>query len=283
MKSFLTDWQQLIIVLVILVAAYLVSRVLKLVIGRYLKTHASILATEVTNYNFLKNAANFIIFVIAIIIIFFSIPTFKELGITLLASAGIFAAFLGFASQHAFSNIISGMFIVIFKPFRVGDVIEIQDNFGRIEDITLRHTVIRNFQNRRVIIPNSVISNETIINSSILDSKILNFFEIGIAYEANVDRAMEIIKEEAIKHKNFLDNRSDEEISNGKEPVVVRMTGLGDYSVNLRAYIWSPDNATGWVLKCDLYKSVKSRFDEEGIEIPYPHRTIVQKEKGGSL
>lgn len=271
MKAFLSDWHQLIIVIIILISAFIISRLLKLIIGKYLNTHASILATEVTNYNFLKNAVNFIIFIIAIIVIFYSIEPLRQLGITLLASAGIFAAFLGFASQHAFSNIISGMFIVIFKPFRVGDVIEIQDNFGRIEDITLRHTVIRNFQNRRVIIPNSVISNETIINSSILDSKILNFFEIGIAYEANVDRAIEIIKEEAVNHKNFLDNRTDEEKESGKEPVVVRVTGLGEYSVNLRAYIWSSDNASGWVLKCDLYKSVKARFDAEGIEIPYPH------------
>lgn len=163
------------------------------------------------------------------------------------------------------------------KPFRVGDVTEIQGNLGKIEDITLRHTVIRNFQNRRVIIPNSVISNETIINSSITEAKICNFFEIGISYDSDVDVAMKIINEEATNHPNTIDNRSEEDKIEGKPIVVVRLVSFGDSSVNIRAYIWTEDNATGWILNCDINKSIKERFAKEGIEIPYPHRTIVYK------
>ena len=212
---------------------------------------------------------------------FFSIPSLRDIGVTLLASAGIFAATVGFASQQAFANIVSGIFIVIFKPFRVGDITEIQGNLGTIEEITLRHTVIRNYQNRRVIIPNSVISNETIVNSSIIDSKICTFWEVDISYESDIDKAISIIREEAEKHPNLIDNRSEEDIIKDKDKVTIRVIALGEYGIKIRAYLWSVDNFHGWVLRCDMYVSVKKRFDAENIEIPYPHRTIVYKQKRG--
>jgi len=71
----------------------------------------------------------------------------------MLAGAGILAVAVGFASQAALSNIISGVFVVIFKPFRVGDRLKINELTGVVEDITLRHTVIRDLENKRIIIP----------------------------------------------------------------------------------------------------------------------------------
>ena len=62
-------------------------------------------------------------------------------------------------------------------------------------------------------------------------------------------------------------------------PVTVRMLGYGDSAINLRAYIWAADPISGFIMKCDLYTSIKERFDNEGIEIPFPHRTIVMKNK----
>ena len=197
---------------------------------------------------------------------FFAIPGVHFTAITL------------FASQQAFANIISGIFIVIFKPFRVNDLVDVGSlPKGRVEDITLRHTVIRNFENRRMIIPNSVISAEIVINSSIVEEEVCNFVDMGISYDSDVDLAMEIMRTESMKHPNYLDKRSGEEKEEGKEAVIVRVIGLGDSSVNLRAYVWTVDHSAGFNLKTDLYKSIKQQFDAQGIEIPFPHRTIVQK------
>jgi small-conductance mechanosensitive channel len=80
-----------------------------------------------------------------------------------------------------------------------------------------------------------------------------------------------------MKHSAFIDNRSDEDKLNDLPSVVVRVINLGDFSVDLRAWVWTIDNGSGYVLKTDLYKLVKQRFDREGIEIPFPYRTVVFK------
>ena len=129
----------------------------------------------------------------------------------------------------------------------------------------------------RIIVPNSVISSEVLENAHIVDQRTQKFFEIGISYDSDIDKAMQIIKEEALKHPRFLDNRTEEEIAENEEPVKVRVLGFGESSVNLRAYIWANSPTDAFVLGCDLNKSVKERFDNEGIEIPFPYRTLVFK------
>ncbi len=268
------------ILLVVLIygLAFLLTRVLRFSLKRYFNHSSEKLNVDPTKFNFLRNALSFIIFLTATIFVFVLIPELKALGLTLTAGAGIVTAVFAFASQQAFANIIGGLFIVIFKPFRVNDIIKIGvDYMGIVEDITLRHTVIRNFENRRVIVPNSVISSETIINSNIVEEKVCNFVEVGISYDSDVDKAMAIMQEEAMKHPNFIDNRSDQDKEDGIPPVVVRILGFGESSVNLRAWVWALDNGKGFVMRTDLYKSIKKRFDEEGIEIPFPYRTVVIK------
>jgi small-conductance mechanosensitive channel len=139
--------------------------------------------------------------------------------------------------------------------------------------------VIRSFENRRLIIPNSVISSEIVINSSIVDERVCNFIEMGISYDSDMDRAMEIMREEAMAHPDYIDGRSDEEKDNGVPEVVTRVIGFGDSSVNLRAFVWTIDHTSGFKLKTDLYKSIKEQFDKHGIEIPFPYRTIVYKNR----
>ena len=268
-----------IIISFIIIGSYLLSRLLKYILSKYLDRQTKSLDNDPTSYNFLKNAISFFIFIGAIISIFYTIPSLRELGLTLLASAGLIAAIIGLAAQQAFSNIVSGVFVVIFKPFRVGDLIEVGINRGIVEDITLRHTVIRNIENRRLIIPNSVISNETIINSNIKDTKICNILDIGISYDSNVDHAIKIIQEEGIAHPNCIDNRTEEQKNNNEPLVTVRVLGYGESAINLRAYIWSADSWAGFTMKCDLYKSIKNKFDKNDIEIPFPYRTIVYKNK----
>jgi len=279
-----TDWpvihdvyyvlNTLIIILVMILFAKLVRRGLRKHFERT-KTKGTF---DKTNYQFLSNGVSFFFFLLGVLLIFYTIPSLKALGLTLFAGAGIFAAIVGFASQAALSNLISGIFIVLFRPFRVGDIIKIESlNWGTVEDITLRHTVIRSFQNERYVIPNSVVSSDTILNASIGDSKTCVFLEMGISYDSNIDLAMKIMREEAEKHQSCIDNRSEEDKMSKLEKVITRVIGFGDSSVNIRAYVWAIDFNSGFEMKTDLYKSIKYRFDAEGIEIPFPYRTIVYK------
>lgn len=275
---FETDFRYVFIIVAILILTIFVQRLVRFGLGQYLQKSAENLKVDPTAFNFIKNALNAVILLIALFFIFYTIPAFRALGTTLLASAGIVAAIAAFASQQALANIVSGLFIVVFRPFRVDDIIKIgTDIFGRIEDITLRHTIIRNFENRRVIIPNSIISSETIINSNLVEEKICVHVEIGISYDSDINKAMEIMRTLAEKHPMCIDNRDEEKKAKNKPIVIVRVLALADFSVNLRAWVWAQNADDAFVMKCELLKEVKEEFDRQGIEIPFPHRTLVYK------
>ena len=275
------DWEKIkyiVLIIAVLVGAFILSAVLRKLLNLFINRNAKKWHTDPTNFSFLKNSVSFIVFTIAIVYIFISVPFLEDINTAVFTGAGIAAAAIGFASQKALSNIISGIFILIFKPFRVDDIIEINSaNKGTVEEVTLRHTIIKDFENRRIVVPNSVISDATIINSSITDEKIRKHMDIGISYDSDVDKAIAIIQNEAEKHPFLLDGRNNEEKGKNTPLVVVRMVELGDFAVTLRAYIWSQGNNNAFVLNCDLLKSIKARFDKEGIEIPFPYRTVVYK------
>jgi len=278
MKLIDKQWEQVVFALIVLAFAFLVSRLLRFLIGRFIRGAAKKLKVDPTRYNFFKNAVDFIIYLIAAIVIFRSIPSFRAVGTTLLTGAGVLAAIVGFASQSAFSNIISGFFLVIFKPFSVGDRVKIGQLYtGDVEDITLRHTVIKDFENRRIVIPNSVISNETIINSSLTDEKICVFIEVPVSFGANLDRAMQIIQEEGLNHAHCIDNRSPDELTKGEQPVMVRVMTFADFGIQLRGYVWASNPTLAFELKCDVLKSVKERFQKENIEFGYPGRLLINR------
>jgi len=230
-----------------------------------------------TTYSFLQNAISASLILLALIVFIFSVPELRKYGEKIFVGAGLATIAVGFASQAALSNIVGGIFIVLFRPFRVHDIISVNDYMGVVEDITLRHTVIRNFENRRIVIPNSVISSETILNSSISDQKICNFFEISIAFESDIQKAFQIIREEALRHPNCIDNRTDEMVEADGPIVKIRIIQWLDSGIQIRANIWSEDPILGFELKCDLHRILLERFRKEGIEIPYPHRVILNK------
>lgn len=270
-------WESVVFALVVLAVAMIISRILKFVIDRFVKTAALKLKVDHTRYKFFKNATDFVIYLIATVVIFRSIPSLRTYGNTLLASAGVLAAIVGFASQSAFSNIISGIFLVIFRPFSVGDRVQIGQLYtGDVEDITLRHTVIRNFENRLIVIPNSVINNETIINSTLQYENVCVFVELTIAFNSDTDKAINIIRQEAENHPETMDNRTEEEKEKGEPKVSVRVINLTEFGQQIRAYVWAKDPSSGFNIKTDLFRSIKKQFDAQGIEIPY--RTVYMKE-----
>lgn len=263
------------VVLATIFVAFLVNRFFK----RLIKSTTDIIRNDPTNYQFLRHTSVAIVYIVGFSAAIYMLPSLRALASSLLAGAGILAVAVGFASQHALSNIVSGVFIVLFKPFRINDRVMLQNKTisGVVEDITLRHTVLRDFENRRVLLPNALISNEVIVNSDFDDERICRWINIGISYDSDIDLAKAIMKDEVAKHPLLIDVRTPDKIAEGVELVPVRVVGLGDFSVNLRAWAWAKDNADAFVLECDLYESIKKRFDAEGIEIPFPYRTLVYK------
>ncbi|MPM22951.1 hypothetical protein SDC9_69412 [bioreactor metagenome] len=210
------------------------------------------------------------------------IPALAAMATSFLAGSGVVALVVGFASQEALTNIVSGAFIIFFKPFTINDRIRLPDKniVGFVEDISLRHTVIRTIENSRIIIPNSTINSSILENSNFNDNRRMNFFAINVSYTADLSRALTIVEEEIEKHPSFLDTRSAEDKTKGVKPVTARVTNLGASSIELRAGFWSEDFGTGYVMLCDLNQGVKERFDREKIEIPYPYYNLVMKSEG---
>ncbi len=270
------EWQHLVIFIASLAATLILAWLFNRLFSRFIKRSSILINNDPTNYQFLKHFISAIIYIVGLGVAVYSIPPLRNIATPLLGGAGILAVAIGFASQNALSNLISGVFIIMFKPFRVNDRLRIRDTLaGIVEDITLRHTVIRDFENRRIIVPNSVMNQEIIINADFNDDHICRWVDIGIGYSSDIDLAKNIMREEAEKHPLHIDIRKPEEVAQGKPDVVVRVILLGEYAVQLRAYVWADNQANAFVMGCDLLESIKKRFDDEGIEIPFPYRNII--------
>ncbi|MCP4156225.1 MAG: mechanosensitive ion channel family protein [bacterium] len=263
------------IIVAILIITFLLAKSVKRVMLR----KENFIRVDTTQYKFLTHFFSGMIYFAGFLLAVYSIPSGRVLAASMFAGSSIVAIIIGFASRHAFANIVGGIFVAIFKPFRIGDRIRLVENdfIGIVEDITLRHTVLRTFENKRIVIPNSVISSEILENSNIIDERTLKFFNVHISYSADIDHAMSIIKEIACSHPEFLDTRTDEEKKEGTEAVNVRVIELGDFAVHLRAWVWAANPGSAFNLGCDMNKQVKERFDKEGIEIPFPYRNVVMK------
>lgn len=207
------------------------------------------------------------------------IPGLQTLINSLLASSGIVALVGGIAAQDTLGNMISGAMIRAFRPFQKGDTVRYVDKdiTGVVEDITLRHTVIRTFENKRVLVPNGTINKEVIENANFLEDRVCNFFDVGITYESDLERALALLREEVLACPGYTDRRTEAEKKAGAPDVVVRVQSFDDSAVVIRALVWSEDFDAGTQMKSDLRRAVKARFDREGISIAYPHMVVVQQ------
>ncbi|RMF04984.1 mechanosensitive ion channel family protein [Candidatus Woesearchaeota archaeon] len=275
----LDNWAfRLLLIVAILAVTSLVARSFNYFIKHYFRRSSTHLNIDQTRFSIASKLITALIYTVGIGFAASVIPSLRTISLSLITGAGVLAAIVGFASQQAFSNLISGIFIAIFKPFRVGDRVKVGNYDGVVEDITLRDTIIRDFENKRIIIPNSIVGNESIINYSIEDPRICKFIEFEISYDSNIDKAMKIMREEAEKHRLCIDVRTEEEKKKKQPKVQVRVLSLKDSGVLLRAWVWAANPSDAFVLKTELNKSIKERFDREGIEIPYPYRTVVLKQ-----
>lgn len=196
------------------------------------------------------------------------VPQLRALLSTLLAGAGITALVVGFAAKPTLSNLVSGVAITIYRPFRIGDKLTIEGEYCTVEDITLRHTIVMTWQNRRMIIPNEKIDGMTIINHTIIDERILCTVEVGVSYDTDIGLARRLLLDEA--------RQCPHRLADDQEPWA-RVIELGDFAVTLRVYLWAGNVDDAWLAKFWLLERIKKRFDAEGVEIPFPYRTLVYK------
>jgi len=172
---------------------------------------------------------------------------------------------IGFAMQDVIANFVAGVFIFVERPFKIGDWIEFDGNSGVVEDISLRVTRLRTFDNELLTVPNSQLT-DNVVKNPVDANKLRLKFVFGIGYDDDIEKATDIIMEEAEAHEGIMDDPGPS----------VRLTELGDSSVGLQSRIWiaNPSRADFVKTRGEYVTAVKRRFDEEGIDIPYPHRTL---------
>ncbi|MCO6483267.1 MAG: mechanosensitive ion channel family protein [Flavobacteriales bacterium] len=266
-------------IVAILFAAWFVERLIHLALRRgYAKAKAQG-REEMTRYRFFRNAVRTLMVILALIAIVYVIPSLRSLAFTLFAGAGILAVVIGFAAQKALSDIISGVFIVAFKPFRVGDLIQAGEVgvFGQVEDINLRHTTILTFENRRLVIPNSILSEDRIVNSSIRDERTCEFIEFDLALHADINLAMALMQHRALLHPSRIVSPDvATSMENPEEPITVRLVKIHEGAITLRMYVWAKDPVDARRMHYDLNQAVLEDFLEQGIPFALPIRRSLQ-------
>lgn len=172
---------------------------------------------------------------------------------------------IGFALQDVIKNFVAGMFIFSDEPFRVGDWIEWDGNSGIVEDISFRVSRVRTFDNELLTVPNSQLTDGVIKNPVAKDQLRIKFL-FGIDYDDDIERATDIIIEEAEAHPDVLEDPAPS----------VRLIELGDSYVGLQARIWiAQPRRTDFIrTRSEYATAVKNRFDENDITIPFPQRTL---------
>jgi small-conductance mechanosensitive channel len=190
----------------------------------------------------------------------------SQLGIDLrviLGAAGILTVAVGFAAQTSASNLISGLFLMVERPFIVGDFISVGDVRGEVLSIDLLSSKIRTFNNLMVRIPNEKLVKSDITNFSYFPIRRVDF-NIGVAYDSNLVAVENALRRVATAHPLCLED---------PQPVFV-FSGFGDSSMNVQFQVWTL-RANLVKLQNELYRDIKTEFDRAGISIPFPTRTLI--------
>jgi small conductance mechanosensitive channel len=181
---------------------------------------------------------------------------------SLLAILGAAGLAIGLALKDSLSNFAAGVMIIIFRPFRIGDYITAGGTAGVVDEIGLFATMMHTPDNQRIIVPNSSIIGGNITNTSALPTRRIDLV-FGIGYDDNIGQARDIIMSVI---------EADERILADPEPGVA-VSELGDSSVNLNVRPWV-NSEDYWPVRADLLETIKVRFDEVGISIPYPQQDV---------
>ncbi len=189
----------------------------------------------------------------------------RQLGFSLgvvLSAAGVLSVAIGFASQTSASNLISGLFLVGEKPFQLGDVIKIGETTGEVLSIDLLSVKLRTFDNLYVRVPNESLIKNQVTNFTRFPIRRFDI-QVGVGYRENISRVRQILERVADQNPLCLSE---------PEPVFV-FSGFGESSLNIQFSVWARRESFR-ELRNSIQEQIKQAFEEAGVEIPYPHRTL---------
>ncbi|MEO0411586.1 MAG: mechanosensitive ion channel domain-containing protein [Pseudomonadota bacterium] len=210
---------------------------------------------------FLSSLVRYVIIALTIVAVL------GEFGIETTSIIAVFGAAglaIGLALQGTLSHLAAGVMLLFFRPFKLGDFVEVNGMSGTVKDITLFTTDIATLDNKKVIVPNGTIWGNPITNFAANGTRRAET-AIGISYSADIDKAQDVLR--------ALLESDERVLSEPKVNVVV--SSLGDSSVNLTAYYWT-QAADFFATRMDMNKRVKQAYDKAGIDIPFPHLYVMQ-------
>lgn len=245
-------------VLVILFLALMVAGwIKKVIVNRLTK-----IGFDVTLTKFIGSMARWAIMIFAILgcLGLFGVETTSFAAVIGGASLAI-----GLAFQGSLSNIAAGAMLLLFRPYKVGDVVTVDGQTGGVDAIDLFTTTLDTPDNRRIIVPNGKVFGNTIENITYHPKRRVDV-SVGVGYEADIEATRAVLTEAAESVIGRLET----------EPVGIVLTGLGSSSVDWAVRIWAP-TAEYWPVQERTLKAVKKSLDAAGIDIPYPHQVNVQK------
>jgi small-conductance mechanosensitive channel len=246
----------IIIVLIILITRSAVRFVDRILLNYIPKVvHKVEVKMDETMQLMIRRLVSATIYLIGLMLVILQVPQLHSLATAMLAGAGIAGLAIGYASKDSLSNFTSGIFIAIFQPFRVGDFVDFRADYGQVEDLTLRHTIIRTSDNRRIIVPNSIMSTEPIINWSIREPEIVWIVDFDLEKAGDIDRAREIIIDKARSNPMVLKDR----------PIDVLLISSRYSELTLRLEVTIPGRNVAKVISSEIREAVKKEFEVQGI------------------
>ena len=257
-------------VIIILVLAKVAIKVLETVVARIFdsRQHLKMEIDEArvnTLQSLLSSVIKYTVYFIAGTTI---LHTFGVQIGAMIATAGVGGLALGFGAQNLVRDIITGFFILFENQFSVGDYVEVDGSGGIVEEMALRVTKVRDFNGDLHIVPNGAINH--VVNKS--NGKMRSWVNMSIAYEEDIERALEVLRQESEKLA-----QTEDRILEG--PIVLGVTDLGDSDVVL-SVLAKTVPMEQWAVEREMRKAYKLAFDREGIEIPYPRRVVYQRGNG---
>lgn len=181
---------------------------------------------------------------------------------SLVAIMGAAGLAVGLALQGSLSNFASGVLIIMFRPFRIGDVIDAAGNIGVVKEIGILTTILSSPDNKKIIIPNSSIMSGSITNITAHDTRRVDM-TVGVSYSDDLDKVQSIILDVL---------NADSRVLKDPAPQVV-VASLGDSSVNFNVRPWAA-TSDYWGVFFDFQKNIKQRLDKEGVTIPFPQQDV---------
>jgi len=207
----------------------------------------------------------YVIVILAGIFLALNVLNLDKTVTSLLAGVGIVGIALGFAFQDIASNFIAGIILAVQKPFRVGDLIDTNTHFGKVQTITLRTTTIRTNDGLDVLIPNADIIGNPMVNFTKHDERRIEF-TVGVAYDSDLEKVRKVTEKSIEGSEELLPDRD----------IDVFFTGFGDSSIDLIIRFWIPISDQGEYLRVRsiMIQKLKKAYDANDITIPFPIRTI---------